>query len=159
AAGLLGKSFYRLLHVNIGFQSDHLATVEVGLPPKYSTDAQKVQLTREILGRLASLPGVRSVGVTTRLPVTSNGNTRWIRIAGHPYNGEHNEVNQREVSAEYFKTLQAPLIKGRFFTDAEDASKPNVIVINEALATKYFPGEDPIGKQIGDTKLSPKSLA
>ena len=75
------------------------------------------------------------------------------------YNGEHNEVNQRDVSAEYFKTLQAPLIKGRFFTDAEDASKPNVIVINDALAKKYFPGEDPIGKQIGDTKLSPKSLA
>jgi predicted permease len=159
AAGLLGKSFYRLLHVDIGFQSDHLATVQVALPSKYSTDAQKVQLTRGILSRIAALPGVKSVGVTTRIPVTSNGNTTWIRIAGHPYNGEHNEVNEREVSADYFKTLQSPLLRGRLFTDAEDASKPNVAVINEALAKKYFPGEDPIGRQIGDTKLSPKSLA
>jgi macrolide transport system ATP-binding/permease protein len=159
AAGLLGKSFYRLLHVDIGFQSDHLATVQVALPPKYSTDSQKVQLTRQILSRLAALPGVKSVGVTSRIPVTSNGNTTWIRIAGHPFNGEHNEVNEREVSAEFFRTLQAPLMKGRFFADAEDASKPNVVVINEALAKKYFPGEDPIGKQIGDTKLTPKSLA
>ena len=158
-AGLLGKSFYRLLHVDIGLQSDHLATVEVALPANYSSDAQKVQVARQILSRLRRLPGVKSVGVTTRIPVTENGNTTWIRIAGHPYNGEHNEVNEREISSQYLETLQTPLIKGRFFTDAEDASKPNVVIINEALAKKYFPGEDPIGKQIGDTKLSPKSLA
>jgi macrolide transport system ATP-binding/permease protein len=158
AAGLLGKSFYRLLHVDIGFQSDHLATVQVALPSNYSTDAQKVQLTRQIVSRLEALPGVKSVGLTSRIPVTSNGNTTWIRIVGHPYNGEHNETNEREVSAQYFQTLQAPLIKGRFFTDAEDASKPNVIIINEALAKKYFPGEDPVGKQMGDNQLTPKSI-
>ncbi len=158
AAGLLGKSFYRLLHVDIGFQADHLATVQVALPPSYATDAQKVTLTRHVVSQLASLPGVRSVGLTTRLPVTSNGNTTWIRIAGHPFHGEHNEVNQREVSSEFLRTLQARLLRGRYFTDSEDASKPNVVIINQALAKQFFPGEDPIGKQIGDTKLSPKSL-
>ena len=159
AAGLLGKSFYHLVHVDIGFQPDHLATVQVALPANYSTDQQKVAITRQVLSRLAELPGMKSVGVTSRLPVTSNGNTTWIRIAGHPYNGEHNEVNEREVSSQFFPTLQARLLRGRFFTDAEDMSKPNVIIINQALAKKYFPGEDPIGKQIGDTKLTPKSLA
>jgi len=159
AAGLLGKSFYRLLHVDIGFQADHLATVQVALPPNYSTDSQKVTLTRHITSQLASLPGVRSVGLTTRIPVTSNGNTTWIRIAGHAFHGEHNEVNQREVSSEFLRTLQARLLRGRYFTDGEDASKQNVVIINQALAKQYFPGEDPIGKQIGDTKLSPKSLA
>ena len=159
AAGLLGKSFYRLLHVDIGFQADHLATLQVALPPSYSTDAQKVTLTRHIVSQLASLPGVRSVGLTTRLPVTSNGNTTWIRIAGHPFHGEHNEVNQREVSSEFLRTLQARLLRGRYFTDGEDASKQNVVIINQALAKQFFTGEDPIGKQIGDTKLSPASLA
>ncbi len=77
---------------------------------------------------------------------------------GRPYNGEHNEVNQRDVSSGYFATLHAKLLRGRYFTDAEDASKPPVVIINQALAKKYFPGEDPIGKRIGDTDLSPKSI-
>jgi predicted permease len=92
------------------------------------------------------------------LPVSGNGNTNWIRFVGKPYNGEHNEVNQREVSADYFKTLQAKLVEGRFFTDDEDASKPQVTMINKALARLYFPGEDPVGKKFGDTELTPKSL-
>jgi predicted permease len=68
-------------------------------------------------------------------------------------------VNEREVSSQYFQTLQAHVVRGRYFEDAEDASKPNVAIINRALARKYFPGEDPIGKQIGDNTLTPKSLA
>ena len=83
---------------------------------------------------------MRSVGLTTRLPVTSNGNTTWIRIAGHPFHGEHNEVNQREVSSEFLRTLQARLLRGRYFTDSDDASKPNVVIINQALAKQFFPG-------------------
>ena len=158
AAGLLTKSFYRLLHVQVGFQSDHLATLQVALPPNYATDEQKVRITRQLLSRLTSLPGVKSVGLTSRMPVTSNGNTTWIRLVGKPYHGEHNEVNERDVSSEFFQTLQARLLRGRYFTDAEDTSKPGVAVINQALANVYFPGEDPIGKRIGDTTLSPKSL-
>ena len=159
AAGMLGKSFYRLLHVDMGFQPDHLATVQVAVPANYATDQQKVTITRQILSRLSSLPGVKSVGLTSRIPVTSNGNTTWIRIVGHPYNGEHNEVNEREVSSQLFQTMEARLMKGRFFADAEDQTKPNVVIVNQALVRKYFPGEDPLGKQIGDNQLTPKSLA
>ena len=133
-AGLLGRSLYRLLQVDVGFQPEHLATVQVALPASYAKDEQQVAATRQIISRLSALPGVTSVGVTTRVPVSSNGNTTWIRIVGHPYGGEHNEVNEREVSAQFFQTLQARLIRGRFFNDAEDASKPNVVVINQALA-------------------------
>jgi predicted permease len=159
SAGLLGKSFYRLLHVELGFQPDHLATVQVSLPElTYAKDPQVVAVERQILSRAASLPGVKSAGITTVLPVNGNGNTNWIRFVGRPYNGEHNEVNQREVSSDYFKTLQAKIVKGRFFTDDEDASKPGVTVINKALARLYFPGEDPVGKKFGDTELTPKSL-
>jgi macrolide transport system ATP-binding/permease protein len=159
SAGLLGKSFYKLLHVELGFQPDHLATVQVVLPETtYAKDPQVVAVSRQILARVSSLPGVKSAALTTMLPVSGNGNTNWIRFVGRPYNGEHNEINQREVSSEYFKTLQAKLVKGRFFTDDEDASKPLVTVINKALARLYFPGEDPIGKKFGDTELTPKSI-
>jgi macrolide transport system ATP-binding/permease protein len=159
SAGLLGKSFYKLLHVELGFQPDHLATVQVVLPETtYAKDPQVVAVSRQILARVSSLPGVKSAALTTVLPVSGNGNTNWIRFVGRPYNGEHNEINQREVSSEYFKTLQAKLVKGRFFTDDEDASKPQVTVINKALARLYFPGENPIGKKFGDTELTPKSI-
>jgi predicted permease len=159
SAGLLGKSFYKLLHVEFGFQPDHLATVQVVLPETtYAKDPQVVAVSRQIVSRVATLPGVKSVGLTSVLPVSGNGNTDWIRIVGKPYNGEHNEVNQREVSSDYFKTLQAKLIQGRFFTDDEDASKPLVVVINKTFAKQYFPGEDPVGRKMGDTELSPKSI-
>jgi len=158
-AGLLGKSFYRLLHVEVGFQTDHLATVTLALSDAaYPKDEQAADAAKTILSRITTLPGVQSAGITTRLPVSFNGNTTWIRIAGHPYNGEHNEVNQREVSPAFFTTLHARLLRGRYFTEADDASHPHVMLINESLAKKYFPNEDPIGKKIGDTDLSAKSM-
>jgi len=159
SAGLLGKSFYRLLHVEIGFQPDHLDTVTVALSDTaFAKDEQQVAMGRQIIDRLSSLPGVQSAALTSTLPVSFNGNTTWIRIEGKPYNGEHNEVNERDVSSAFFSTIRAKLLRGRYFTDAEDASKPHVMVINRALAEKYFPGEDPIGQRIGDTGLSPKSV-
>jgi macrolide transport system ATP-binding/permease protein len=159
AAGLLSKSFYRLLHVEIGFQPNHLATLQVALPEvNYQKDEQVVSFGRKIVSRIESLPGVRSAAITSVLPVSFNGNTEWIRFVGRPYHGEHNEVNMRDVSSGFFTTMQAKLLRGRFFTEDEDASKPLVVVINQALAKKYFPGEDPIGRRIGDDGLSPKSI-
>ena len=158
-AGLLGKSFYRLLHVEVGFQPDHLATLQVALSDaSYPKDEQMVAVERQIISRVASLPGVESAGVSTVLPVSFNGNTDWIRFVGRPYSGQHNEVNEREVTSAFFPTLRAKLLRGRYFSDAEDASKPLVVIINETLANKYFPGEDPIGKRIGDIELTPKSI-
>ena len=159
SAGLLGKSLYRLLHVEVGFQPDHLATTAVALSPAaYVKDEQQVEVAKKLVSRLESLPGVQSAAISSVLPVSFNGNTTWIRIAGHPYNGEHNEVNQRDVTAGFFTTIRARLLQGRYFTEFDDASKPRVVIINQTLAKKYFPGEDPIGKKIGDTELSPKSL-
>ena len=158
-AGLLGKSLYRLLHVDTGFQPDHLAMLFVGAPQsRYAKDQQTVALARQVASRIARLPGVKSVGVASRVPLSGNGNTDWIRFLGRPYHGEHNEVNERDVSPDYFKTLGAKLLRGRYFTDEEDASKPRVAIINQALAKKYFPGENPIGQKFGDDDLSPKSM-
>lgn len=158
-AGLLGKSFYYLLHVETGFQPDHLATMSVALSDSaFAKDEQQVAAGRQIIDRVRRLPGVQSVGITSVLPVSFNGNTTWIRIVGKPYSGEHNEVNQRDVSSDFFTTIRARLLRGRYFTDAEDSSKPHVLIINQALADKYFPGEDPIGQKIGNVTLSPDSI-
>ena len=158
-AGLLGQSFYRLLHVEDGFDTTHLATVQVMAPGNiYTKDEQKLALYHEIERRLGALPGVQSVGITSDLPVQCNCDTDWIRIPGKPFHGEHNEVNEREVTPAYFATLKARLLRGRGFTQADDANHPRVTVINQALADKYFPGEDPIGKMIGEGDLATQSI-
>jgi predicted permease len=158
-AGLLGQSLYRLLRVNLGFQPDHLAIVGVQTPElRYAKEELEAALEREVVARIGALPGVKSVGVASVVPVSFNGNTDWIRFEGRPYNGQHNEVNARDVSGAYFRTIQARLLLGRYFTDGDDLTKPKVAIINQALAKRYFPGEDPIGKKFGDTKLTPKSM-
>ena len=152
---MFGKSLYRLLHVDLGFRADHLATIEVAAPNVlYRKNEQCITLGRDVVRKIESLPGVRSVALTTVLPVSFNGNTDWIRFVGKPYDGKHIEVNERDVSSEYFRTIGAKLLRGRYFTDAEDQSKPRVVIVNQMLANKYFAGEDPIGKQIGDTSLT-----
>ncbi|HYL09494.1 MAG TPA: ABC transporter permease [Candidatus Acidoferrales bacterium] len=158
-AGLLGQSLYRLLHVELGFQPDHLATLDVAVPgSSYSKNEQLVVLHRQILSSVSSLPGVKSVATAMQPPVSGNGNTLWIRFVGRPYDGKHNEVNQRDVSSGYFTTLKARLLRGRYFNETDDASKPGVVIINQALARRYFPGEDPLGKKIGDIDLSTVSI-
>jgi macrolide transport system ATP-binding/permease protein len=158
-AALLGQSFYRLLHVKDGFDTTHLATVQVMAPGNiYKKDEQTLALYHEIVLRLGALPGVQSVGLTSNLPVQCNCDTDWIRIPGKPFHGEHNEVNEREVSPGYFPTLRAQLVRGRGFAETDDTSHPRVTVINQALADKYFPGEDPIGKMIGEGDLASQSM-
>jgi len=158
-AGLLGKSLYQLLHLELGFEADHLAIVNVGLPvPEFSKDEKVTQFAREVVERARNLPGVQSAALTSVLPVSCNCNTDWVRFVGKPYNGIHNEVNERDVTPELFTTLHARLRAGRFITEGDDASKPQVVVINEAFAKRYFPGEDPIGKKMGNTELTPKSI-
>jgi macrolide transport system ATP-binding/permease protein len=150
-AGLLGQSLYRLLHVPLGFDPDHLATVEVEVPATgIEKNQHTVALYREILRRVSSLPGVESAGISSMVPVQCNCPVDWITFPGRAFQGEHNTVNERHVSADYLTMLKAKLVRGRFFTDTADASKPEVVVINQALAQKYFSGEDPIGQRIAD---------
>ena len=160
-AGLLGKSFYRLLEVDLGFEPDRLATLAVAAPPSAVRErpSRAVALGRRDRGpRRERCPAWKRSASRACCRSRFNGNTDWIRFVGRPYNGEHTEVNQRDVSADYFTTLGARLLRGRYFTDAEDASKPRVVVINRTLARRYFPDEDPIGKTFGDTSLSPGSI-
>jgi len=158
-AGLLGKSFYRLLQVDTGFETSRLITMRLTAPrADYVKDEAALALGRKVQDEIKRLPGVTSVTLADMLPLSFNGNTDWIRFVGRAFNGEHIEVNQRAVTPSYFATLKADLLRGRTFTESEDMSKPRVVVINRTLAEKYFPGEDPIGQRFGDTTLTPSSI-
>ena len=160
SAGLLGQSLYRMFHVGLNFNPANLATLEINVHGAgYETNDQLRTLSQRLVERISAMPGTVSVAHTSDLPITCNCNSTEFRVLGHPWNGEHDKALQRETSADYFKALQARLIAGRFYTEADDSSKPRVAVINRALAKRFFAGEDPLGKTIGDAELSPKSLA
>jgi macrolide transport system ATP-binding/permease protein len=149
SAGLLGKSLYLLLHVNLGLQPENLATLQVSAPKSaYPKNPEIIALTRQVMSEVSRLPGVKSVGVSTDLPVNGWGDTSWFRVLGRPWHGEHYEVAERDVSPDYFSALGSKLIRGRYFKEDEDGSKPHVVIINQAMVREYFPGEDPLGKQL-----------
>jgi macrolide transport system ATP-binding/permease protein len=148
-AGLLGKSLYLMLNQHLGFAPDHLAIVQTSwAQSRYGTDQQMGIVGRQILDRISALRGVTSVALSNAPPIDSGWGSSSFHIFGRPNHGENNEVLQRHVSSAYFKTLQARLIQGRYFRDEDDSSKPFVAMVNRTLANKYFPGQDPIGKQI-----------
>ena len=151
-AGLLGKSFYRLLHVPLGFDPNQVATVRVIAPDQIykGGKGRLAGFSREIVQRVKSLPGVESVGMTSLIPAQCDCATDRIHFPPRPYHGEHNEVDERHVSTGYLPALKAALVRGRFFTEDDDGTKPGVAVINEALARKFFPGEDPVGQKIAN---------
>ena len=148
-AGLLAKSFYRLLHTDIGIQPERVATLRIVLPhSSYPKGDQITAMANRLLDEGAALPGVTSIGIGHSLPIGAIGGNTTFVIVGRPTGGALKEVNQREVSAGYFTTLQAHLLRGRYFRADEDASKPHVTIINKSMAAQYFAGEDPIGKRI-----------
>ncbi len=149
SSGLLGKSLYLLLHVDTGMQPDRLASVQVNWPQgRYSTGAEEVALEHRILDQVSTVPGVKSVAVSLTSPIGADWATTSFHRVGSPNRGEHNDVLKRQVSPAYFTTLGARLLRGRYFSDAENASKPHVAIINRTLARNFFAAEDPVGKQI-----------
>ena len=148
-AGLLAKSLYSLLHVDTGMQPDHLASVGLHWPPAhYASDEELIALERQVVTRISTLPGVTSVAVSLTAPVGTAWGSASFHVFGRSTRRDYNEVLRRQVSSAYFATLQARLIRGRYFRETEDASKPRVVIVNRSLAKKYFAGEDPVGKQI-----------
>lgn len=158
-AGLLSKSLYNLLNVELNFTPSHIVSLLAITPVKiYDTPQKQVALSRRMITALSAIPGVQSVGHTSDLPVTTNGDTTWIRIAGRPYNGVHNEVLKRQVSPAYFSTLGVKLMRGRFFTEKDEAGQPKVAIVNRAFAALYFLDENAIGKQMGDPRLTAANM-
>ncbi len=151
-AGLLLKSFARLMDVNPGFDPEHLLTFNLGLPP--STDAtRQVAFYQQVLQRLEALPGVQTAGAVSRLPLASGNSSRSFRVSGDEK--DHN-ADVRVGTPDYFRAMGIPLLQGRSFTESDVESSLQVAVVNDALARTVFPGQDPIGKQI--TSFGPDKL-
>ncbi len=159
AAGLLGKSFYRILHVELNFNPAHLATLEIDANTGYDTALQQFALSRRLVEAAARVPGVQSAGIVNgQLPVTCNCDAAPYRVQGHAWTGTQQLAVSSTVSAAYFATLQARLLSGRFFQETDDDSHTPVVLINRTMGQQFFPGEDPVGKSIGDQTLSQASL-
>lgn len=155
-AGLLGRSLALLFRVNLGIKPDHLATLYLAAPDsRYANDPHSIALEREVETRLQGLPGVRSVAVTSDIPVTHWGDTTWFRVLGRPWHGEHNDSPERDVSAGYFTTLGATMKSGRMFTDTDDKTKPRVAIINNALANLHFPARIPSAGRFPNSPTRP----
>jgi predicted permease len=155
-SGLLVKSLYRLLQVDPGFDQSHLLGVGVVLPDShYKEPAQQVAAHRALLERVRVLPGVLSVGSGSQLPVSNGGNTNNIRVVGQPTVAEGREANRRVVDQYYFQTLRAQLLAGRWFTDEENLTAPQRIVVNKTFVDRFMNGLDPLKQQVVLT-YSPK---
>jgi putative ABC transport system permease protein len=149
-AGLLIKSFWRLTNVNPGFQSDHLLTLHVSLPEqKYTEDAKVIEFFRYIPEQLSTLPGVKAVSAVNRLPISGGDPHGELTIEGRTFGaGEAPGVSYRRILPNYFRAMGIPLLQGREFDDRDRGGKPDVVIVNQKMAQRYWPGGDAIGKRI-----------
>jgi len=154
-AGLLIRSFVRLQNVPPGFTTDHVLTMEVpATGTKYRDKTPVMNFYKEVESRVAHLPGVVAEGTVSALPLSGEVGWGSINVEGYaPPPGQELQVDMRVASTDYFRTMEIPLRKGRFFTEDDRADKPQVVMIDEKFAQRFWPQSDPIGKHLwGDPK-------
>jgi predicted permease len=152
-AGLLIRSFVRLQSVPPGFTTDHVLTMEVAAAgKKYQDDKDHkpiISFYKEVESRVAHLPGVVAEGLVSALPLTGEVGWGGINVEGYtPPPGQELQADQRIASTDYFRTMEIPLRKGRYFTEDDTADKPQVVIIDEKFAQRFWPDGDPIGKHL-----------
>ena len=150
-AGLLFKSFERLSQISPGFSTDHILVANiVRSPTAYSDRNVRLGFFDRLFEQVSALPGVRSVGAISFLPVTGAGPALHFNIQGRPPHSpqEYTISSYRAVSAGYLKALEIPLITGRWIEDRDREGAPAVVVINSSFAHTYFPNQSPIGQHI-----------
>ncbi len=151
-AGLLIKTFRHLLEVDPGFRADHLLTVRLSLPgSKYSQPEQVNDFYQRLMAKVAALPGVKDVATSNATPFTpTHAQSRFaVEGAPAPEAGRYPVAQLRGVSPGYFELMGIPLRRGRLLTDADLADTKNFyFVVNETMARQYFPGQDPVGRNI-----------
>jgi predicted permease len=147
-AGLLVRSFRALLGENAGFTSEGVLAVRMSLPDsRYGAPNQKSLYYTTALATLRAIPGVDNVAYINIAPLTRSGFGGGMRLDGSP-DAPVRYSDYRLVSPDYFATMRIPIVEGRGFTEADDSTSQHVTVINQAMAKKFFPGEDPIGKRL-----------
>ncbi len=171
-AGLLLKSYARVQNIDPGFDRHNVLTAEIDLPDskypqrgnaEYRHGEAMINFWDEALRRVRQLPGVEAAGYTVVLPLSGSNTDSSFGIEGRPLGGKEPTPDEelRTITPDYFRVLKTPLLRGRFFAESDNADAPGVAIINDALARKYWPSEDALGKRItfSDTrKPDPKWL-
>ena len=148
-AGLLIRSFQRLLDVDPGYDARNLVTISTQVPPSAGKPEQRTAIYRAVRDRLAAVPGVRGVAAVSRLPLMGRNLGSWIFVEGKSVPGEPGyEVEYRVATPDYFATMGIPLRAGRLFDTHDDANPGAVLLINETAARRFWPGESAVGKRI-----------
>lgn len=149
-AGLLIRSFVSVLNVDLGFRPQHILTVQVGLPEP-TPRPQMTTFYRDVLQRISALPGVTAAGAVGNLFFLDETRTHALRLVeGHAPEPKSSwkPLVWTQIAGNYFQTMGIPLVRGRYFNAQDRADTPPVVIVNETLARRYWPGEDPVGKRV-----------
>jgi putative ABC transport system permease protein len=153
-AGVMLRSLAQLLAVDPGFRPAQVTSLQITPGgTRYASNAARVAMYDQLLQRVDALPGVEAAGLTTTLPfsdmIQDSSPFQIVGDAAPIPEGETRHANITVVGGDYFQALGIPLLRGRLFTSADDRDAPHVVIIDEELANRYFPNEDPVGRQIG----------
>jgi len=148
-AGLLLRSFNRILSVDPGMNTHNVLTLTFDLPDKKYSDQQQIDFYTQLLERLRTLPGVTSAAAVTPLPMSGGNAIITFQIEGRPVaRSEQPSADIKIATPRYFHTLNIPLISGRDFTEHDDQKAPQVVIVNQAFAQRFFPNQNALGKHI-----------
>jgi len=150
-AGLLIKSFWRLLQTDAGFDPRGVLAMDIPLSrTTYNEPELQSAAFQQLIARMKSLPGVRDVSVTSNVPLTDFDVELSFQVEGRaPYKpGEEATADYTVIGADYFRTMNIALLRGRVFTDQDTANSPQAMVVSNAFVKRYFPNEEPIGRRI-----------
>jgi putative ABC transport system permease protein len=155
-AGLMMKSFVRLLEVNPGFDPSHTLTLTLSLWGPKSADEPAVAFFDQVLRRVRALPGVESAGIVSQLPLGGNMDMYGVHVEGKslPNPEEDPSADRYSITPGYLRAMRIPVLRGREFDQHDIATSPMVAMVNESMARQFWPGEDAVGKRfrMGDTK-------
>ena len=147
SAGLLVRSFGRLLDVPAGFKPEHVLSARISLPPGHYSDLQsRRRMVERVIERLGNSAGVSSAAVISRLPLQPGRSTRSVQLQGRAEQGGDISPDYLVISPAYFRTMGIRILRGREFTERDDAASRPVVIVNETMARAYWPGRDAIGQ-------------
>jgi putative ABC transport system permease protein len=162
-AGLMIRSFFQLVSQDFGVDPTNVLTMELSIPrAKYPEEQQRINFYQQLIGRVENLPGAQRVGAINYVPMSRNSSSSNFRVEGQPAlaSGQEPYADTRVVSTRYFEAIGTPIRQGRAFTDQDKEDAPRVVIINEALARRYFPQGNALGHRItiGDEKNKPMEI-
>jgi putative ABC transport system permease protein len=160
-AGLLIRSFNRLTNTNLGFDPQNVLTMKISLPStRYPEVSEQMVFWNQLLGNIEHLAGVHHAGAIEQLPISGGRLRTKVLVEGYPEPANPAEIPQVEwytVTPNYFPAMAIPLLRGRLFDTSDGKDSPYVVIISEAMANKYWPGQDPVGKRIRLQKFARKA--